>query len=241
MSDTPQPFQDPVSATTSRSVLAFVFNQLLRGHAFAAMVRVDACSNNGGLTEQGTVDATVLVNQVGGGGTNPTEHISIYGMQYLRIQGGKNAVIMDPQVGDIGIAIFAMRDQTNVIAAKGPASPGSNRVCDYSDGMYLGGLLNGVPTQYVQFLLDGDGNPNGINVVSPVKVTIQAPEVDVVASTKFNVTSPDSEFSGNITAQGTITGVTQVVQGSGGSAVHLSTHEHPTAAPGAPSPPTPGT
>jgi len=38
-----------------------------------------------------------------------------------------------------------------------------------------------------------------------------------------------------------VTGQTQVVAGSGGSAVHLTTHQHPTAATGSPSPPTPGT
>lgn len=243
MSDTPQPFQDPVSATTERSLLAFVFNQLLRGHAFACIVRVDACTNSGGLSEQGTVDATVLVNQVGGGGTNPTGHVSIYGMQYLRIQGGANAIIMDPQVGDLGIAIFAMRDQTNVIAAKGPANPGSNRVCDYSDGMYLGGLLNGVPTQYFQMLQDGSGNPNGIKVVSPVKITLQAPTVEIDASSVVTVNSPNVNASGNITAQGTVTGVTEVAAKSGGAKVQLSTHEQSgvTSGAGVSGAPVPGT
>lgn len=238
MSDTPQPFQTPASATTDRSMLAFVFNQLLRGKAFACIVRVDACTNNGGLALQGTVDATVLVNQVGGGGSNPTEHISIYGMQYFRAQGGANAIIMDPQVGDLGIAIFAMRDQTNAIAVKGPASPGSDRVCDYSDGMYLGGLLNGVPTQYFQMLQDDDGNPNGIKVVSPVKITLQAPTVEIDASTVVTVNSPNVNASGNITADGTIYGKTDVTFGP--DATSGNTHEHPTAAPGPPSPPTPG-
>jgi len=47
--------------------------------------------------------------------------------------------------------------------------------------------------------------------------------------------------TGDITASGTVTGKTQVVAGVGGAAVHLTTHNHPTAATGAPSPPTPGT
>lgn len=47
--------------------------------------------------------------------------------------------------------------------------------------------------------------------------------------------------TGDLTASGNITGKTQVIAGVGGAAVHLTTHQHPTAATGSPSPPTPGT
>jgi phage baseplate assembly protein gpV len=39
--------------------------------------------------------------------------------------------------------------------------------------MYLGGLLNGIPSCFVQFVA------NGINIVSPTQVTIQSPTVTV--------------------------------------------------------------
>ena len=228
------PFQNPRSATTDYAKLVFVFQQLLRGIATATIVKVVACTNDGGVAAVGTVDVLPLVNQVDGAG-NPVPHTTIYGLPYTRIQGGHNAVIIDPQPDDLGIAVFASRDTSNVVATKAQANPGSARVCNYADGMYIGGLLNGVPVNYAAI------TDALLTVHHETKIVISAPTVEIDASTKFNVVSPDSEFSGNITAQGTITGVTQVVQGSGGSAVHLSTHEHPTAAPGAPSPPTPGT
>lgn len=241
--DTPQPFQAPVSATTDRSVLAFVFNQLLRGKAFACMVRVDACTNSGGITPSGTVDATILANQVGGGGSNPTPHISIYGLPYMRLQGGDCAIIIDPKPGDVGIAVFAMRDETLVRAAAvanqttpgsvpAQASPGSDRTCDYADGMYLGGLLNGVPVNYMA-ITDAQ-----TTIFHTTKIVISAPSVEIDASTAVTVTSPNVNASGNITADGTIYGKTDVTFGP--DATSGNTHEHPTAAPGAPSPPTPG-
>lgn len=230
------PFQNPRSATTDYSRLAFVFTQLLRGKAFATIVSVQACSNDGGVTAVGTVDVLPLVNQVDGAG-NPTPHTTIYGLPYTRIQGGDCAVIIDPKPGDLGIAVFASRDISNVVATKAQAGPGSSRICDYADGMYIGGLLNGTPVNYV-LITDAMAK-----VFHTAKIVVQAPEVDVIASTKFNVTSPDSEFSGNITAQGTITGVTEVVAKSGGSAVHLSTHEQSgvTSGTGTSGAPVPGT
>ena len=125
---------------------------------------------------------------------------------------------MDPQPNDIGLMVFCSRDISAVLAAMAAANPGSFRVFDWADGVYVMGVPLGVtPTQYVQFLNGG----GGIKVTSPTKITLTAPTVEIDASTEFKVVSPDSEFSGNITAQGTVTGVTQVVQGSGGSAVHL--------------------
>lgn len=47
--------------------------------------------------------------------------------------------------------------------------------------------------------------------------------------------------TGDFNATGTVTGQTQLVAGTGGTAVHVTTHKHPTAATGAPSAPTPGT
>lgn len=42
--------------------------------------------------------------------------------------------------------------------------------------LYLGGVLNGVPQQYVRFTAEG------IEVVSPTKVTVRAPDEDLVGN-----------------------------------------------------------
>jgi hypothetical protein len=144
-----------------------MIQQMLANVQTAALVQVRACSNDEGISPAGTVDVQILVNQIDGQG-HPTPHVTMYGLPYLRVQGGANAVIIDPQIGDIGIAVFASRDITNVKSTKAQANPGSYRMHDFSDGMYLGGILNGIPTQYVQL------SSSGISIVSPAAVTIKA-------------------------------------------------------------------
>ena len=47
--------------------------------------------------------AQPLVNMLDGAG-DATEHGTIFGLHYTRLQGGANAIILDPQVDDIGWA-----------------------------------------------------------------------------------------------------------------------------------------
>lgn len=152
--------------------VSFIVQSILANVQTASLVKVIACSNDGGLSPVGTVDVKVLTNiQTAVGVAIP--HGVIYGLPYFRIQGGINAIILDPQPGDIGAAVFCSRDISSVVAAKAQANPDSKRLFDWSDGLYFGGMLNGVPQQYVQF------NDDGITLVSPTKVTIQAPAIDI--------------------------------------------------------------
>lgn len=230
--------QDVSSDANDFNMISFAFRMMMAEVQTGTLVKVISCTSAGELAPVGRVTVQPLVNQMSGNRT-ATAHGPIYNCVYSRLTGGANAVIMDPEADDVGYMGFCSRDVSAVIAGNGAAAnPGSFRWFDWADGVLIGWVpLGKTPTQYVRFLQGGAG----IEVVSPQKITLRAPTVEIDASTQLTVNSPDSEFSGNITAQGTITGVTQVVQGSGGSAVHLSSHEHPTAAPGAPSPPTPGT
>lgn len=155
----------PQSTWGEYNNLAFVIQQALSKLQTATLVRVDACSNAGGIEPVGSVDVTPLINQIDGAG-NPTPHVTVYGLPYLRIQGGANAVVIDPQPGDIGIAVFASRDISKAKSAKGQANPGSYRQYDFADGMYLGGVLNAEPTQYLRFTADG------ITISSPETITL---------------------------------------------------------------------
>ena len=150
--------------------LRFIVQQMLADVQTATIVKVIACTNDGGISPVGTVDVQILVNQVTGQMV-ATPHVTMYGLPYLRIQGGSNAVIIDPEPGDLGIAVFSSRDITNVKSTKAQANPNSFRMHDFADGMYLGGLLNGVPSAYIQF------TSTGINITSPIKVTIAAPTI----------------------------------------------------------------
>lgn len=165
---------------------AFVIQQLIGKIATAMLVSVQAVTNTGQDIAVGFVDVLPLVNQIDGAG-NATPHGIIHNVPYFRLQGGKNAVILDPQIGDIGVAVFASRDISSVKATKGQANPGSFRQYDWADGLYLGGFLNGVPTQFVQFLIDGNGNPAGIKVVSPTQIICQAPVINLNGSTSVTI------------------------------------------------------
>jgi hypothetical protein len=128
----------------------FLIRQALDRVSTLKLVKIISCTNNGGLSMAGTVNVMPLVNQVDGDGQIQA-HGTAFNLQYLRIQGGANAIIHDPSAGDIGLAVIADRDSSAVIANRGQANPGSSRRFHVSDGIYLGGILNNVPTQCVQF------------------------------------------------------------------------------------------
>ncbi|MDE2000650.1 MAG: oxidoreductase, partial [Burkholderiales bacterium] len=142
--------QDSHSFSAELSATVFLIQQMLGRVCTATLAQVKAVSNNGGVTPVGTVTIQPLVNQVDGSG-NTVAHGLIYNVPYFRLQGGANAVILDPEIGDIGIAVFADHDISSVKSTKAAANPGSGRRFDMSDALYLGGFLGGAPSQYVQF------------------------------------------------------------------------------------------
>lgn len=187
--------------------LYFAIQQAIAKVQTATIVQVKACSNEGGVSPVGTVDVLILVNQQNGQGV-PTPHVTMYGLPYLRIQGGANAVIIDPQPGDIGIAIFASRDITNVKSTKAQATPSTFRMHDFSDGMYVGGLLNGTPSQYIAF------GEDGISIVSPTAIKLTAPNIVLNGALQ--------QTGGNATMSQSLT-VMDDVQANG---ISLDSHVH---------------
>lgn len=179
----PSGSQKPASTQGEYNIIIFAVQQALAKLQTATLVRVEACTNEGGLSPVGLVDVTPLVNQLDSQGV-PVPHATIHNVPYFRLQGGANAVIMDPQKGDIGMCAFASRDISKVKSTKKQANPGSFRQYNFADGMYIGGMLNGTPEQYVQF------SASGIKVTSPTKVEIVAPTVEVTATTLAKVTAP---------------------------------------------------
>lgn len=177
--------QTPSSASGEYNTLVFVFGQLLAKLQTVTLVRVMAVSNDGGVSPVGTVDVQPLVNQMSGN-RQPTPHGTIYGIPYFRLQGGGDAVILDPKVGDIGMCAFASRDISAVKSSKAPANPGSFRQFDWADGLYFGGLLNGTPTQYVRF------HEGGVDIKAPT-ITLDG-DVHITG---------DTVADGDVVAEGT--------------------------------------
>ncbi len=151
----------------------FVIRQVLSKVNVAAIVEILAVYG-GAVGPVGYVDVQPLVNQTDGYG-NAIPMGIIRHLPYMRAQGGTNAIIIDPQVGDVGICIFADKDSSSVVATGAQANPGSRRRFAVTDGIYLGGMLNGTPVQYIQFLA------NSILVVSPQNITLQSPEIDLTS------------------------------------------------------------
>ena len=199
-------FQRPAAAGSEFNALAFLIQSMIGRIATATLVQVQAVTNAGGVSPVGFVDILPMVNQIDGAGV-ATQHLTIFRCPYLRLQGGANAVILDPQVGDIGIALFADRDISSATANKAPSNPGSARRFDMADGLYLGGVLNGAPSQYVQF------SAAGIKLHSPTAVILEAPDiqlngstVEINATTSATVTTPTFTVNGATVLNGTVVG-----------------------------------
>lgn len=182
------------------NALMFVIQQMLATVNVATLVQV-VNAYPGGTGVAGTVDVLPLVQQSAGDGT-AVPHTTIYGVPYLRIQGGTNAIVCDPQPGDIGFCVFADSDFTNVQSTCAPALPASARKFDYADGLYLGGW-NGAtaPVNYVQ--IDGTG----------VTVNSQA-LTKIISQAMLKVTTPIATFSGNLTVSGAASGSFTTQSGS---------------------------
>ena len=136
---------------------------------------------------------------------------------------------MDPMPGDIGLMAVCDKDITNVKSTKAESPPGSKRQHSSADGVYLTGIasLNGDPSQYVKF------SNSGIEVVSPVTVTVSAPTIELNGESQVSINAPaivlngaiqqgDGSYGGNATFGGSITAEGEV-QGNG---INLSTHVH---------------
>lgn len=204
----------------------FIIRNALSGLRTAMPVKVIAVTNTGGVSPIGSVDVQPLVSAVDGNNVL-WDHGIIHNVPYMRIQGGANGIILDPVVGDIGIATVCDRDISTVKNTQAISAPGSNRKNDMSDMVYLMTILGAAPTQYIQF------NSSGITILSPTKVTINAPNVEVDASTACTINSPSivlngavsqgsGSYAGNATFGGSMTVTGDVT--AEGTSVH--THKH---------------
>lgn len=170
-------FAQPQTPLSDFAAMAFIIQSMMGKMATATIVKVKAVTAAGrGAEPVGYVDIQPMVKQIDGAG-NAYDHATIFHCPYMRLQGGTNAIILDPQVGDLGIAIFASSDisslAANSVAAQDEdyrgTNPGSRRRYDWADALYIGGLLNGTPVQYVLF------STAGIKIESPNLVHIHAP------------------------------------------------------------------
>lgn len=211
----------PQDTSSEANAQQFLMHQFLMGKAFITLALVTAVNDSGEV-----VSVKPMVDGFTGGGDRIPSGV-ISGVPVWRLQRGASAVIMPPVVDDIGLIAICDRDITAVKATKDAALPGSNRTHSYSDAIYLGGVLNAEPSQYVKFSNDG------IDIVSPLVVQVNGNTVVINADAKISFNSPIIEangqltqgsgsYAGNATFGGDITATGEVT----GNGIHLSTHKH---------------
>lgn len=168
--------------------MQFIINNLIGRIQTVTLVQVKAVKATG-VNPVGTVDVQPMVAQIDGQGKTYA-HGVIYNIPYFRLQGGANAVIIDPKVGDIGMCGFCSRDISSVKNNKKPSNPQSLRRFDYADGLFFGGFLNGVPAQYIFF------KESGIDIVSTGEILLQGTKVKIDAPVE---TTSTIQADGDIT------------------------------------------
>jgi hypothetical protein len=151
---TVQGVADIYAGETDYNQISFMMRSMMQKEINVAMpVRVTKVMEGSGAV--GYVQALPLVNDMDAQG-NAVDVAVIPSLPYFRLQGGKVAVITDPIVGDIGIAVFAQKDTSNVVAGTDkPVQAGSFRKFSMSDGWYIGGFLNQAPETFLQLNQDG--------------------------------------------------------------------------------------
>lgn len=118
-------------------------------------------------------------------------------LPYFRLQHGKAAIICDPKVGDIGLAVVAKHDISNINGSTTPKVPATYRKFDPSDSFYIGGFWGKAPEVFIH--LEDEGT---IQINAPTKITMEAPECEVNASTSFTVNSAQINLNGPISGGG---------------------------------------
>ena len=180
----------PEDMANNENVLFSMLSQFLGRKCFSGLVTVTEVQEVGELAPVGMVTVSPMVHQTQANGTI-IPHGNIYNLPYMRLQGGGNAVVVDPAAGDIGIAIFTDRDISIVKDTRKPGPPGGKLRNHFSSGLYIGGFLNGTPRQYVHFKDDE------INIRAISKIKISAPEVEI---------DGDLSVSGDVTSTGEVSG-----------------------------------
>lgn len=158
------------------NALSFMIQQAIREQVNTCII----CKVVG--VSDGYVDVLPMVTQVSGKdeAIAPT---TLYKLPYMRYHAGIAAVILNPVVGDIGLAVFAGKDCSNVkVGTTEPVPPASFRDNSMANGFYIGGFLNQAPSVFVELTQGGAVNitaPGGVNINGSVTVS-----GDVVASGK---------------------------------------------------------
>ncbi len=173
------------SSNTSYNALDFLIKTTINSMVNTALpVRVEMVETSD--DSSGYVTVVPLIQQYDGFG-NVLDASHIHKIPYIRLQGGKAAIIIEPEVGDIGIAVFAQQDISKL--SDKPSKPATFRSFSMADGIYLGGIMNKKPEVIIEMLQDGE-----IKIIAENKIIIESKEIEIQTDTL--------EVSGEVIAKG---------------------------------------
>jgi hypothetical protein len=196
------------NSSMSNAIDSVIDNALASKVMTAEVVKVISVTPGGPMQPSGYVDCAPMVNQTDSFG-DAIPGTNLYHLPYMRVQGGKVALVIDPEPGDIGLVVFTKADSSNVTqGAEGPVQPASLRTFDEGNGFYVSAFLNKAPETYIEL------NKNfEINIKAKSDITIETEGDLKIKAANINIT-------GGVTADD-ITGKT--ITGNG---VVLDTHTH---------------
>lgn len=154
------------------NALAFSFERLLAGKHFIKQALVLAVR---GEAPDLRADVLPLVTSVDADGKQ-IDGVPIYNIQVWRLQRGNSAIIMDPVPGDIGLIAVCDTDTSVSRQARKESVPGSKRNHSLSDAIYLGGVLNQAPTQFIEFA------DNVLRIITPNPLKVECANAEVTAT-----------------------------------------------------------
>ncbi|HDL7179810.1 TPA: phage baseplate protein [Yersinia enterocolitica] len=190
------PYSQSQNQSNDSDAFASSFNKLLNSNYFIRLATVTAVR---GTAPNLVVDVLPLVAEVRSSDRTIIRGSQIYNIPVWRLQRGESAILMDPVAGDIGLIAVSDVDISVARSARKESVPGSLRNHSQSDAIYFGGVLNGQPTQFIEF---ADG---AINITSPNPVNITCSKANITAPDGVEMTTPLLHVTGNITADGNIT------------------------------------
>lgn len=166
-------YQLPFDATSQEVGTDFIIRRLVARlqSMLPCQVMAIRTGGNGAIAAPGTVDVQLLVSQIDGASPpNVTQRGVVTNVPWFRLAGGQNAIIVDPQVNDLGFIIAADRDISAFKKTFQKSAPGSSRKYRYSDGYYVPMGMNVTPNQYLVFTSTGirivDLNGNMVEMTS---------------------------------------------------------------------------
>lgn len=185
-----------IAALGSINGLRFAIEQIISENYSAMPVIVQAAYED-------RVDVMIAINKVDGiGNTFPSA--TIFNVPVALPRCGNNAISMTPEKGDLGLLVVCDRDISALKESKKESPPGSFRINNLADGVYLPSILNpSNPNQAIAF------TNNGILIYDKNGNSISMNQNGIV-------------INGNVSISGSLT------VNVGGNPVDLTTHIHDT-------------